>query len=1758
MEGYLSEHTEVCSNDCESIMQIKLGKDTPLVDNVSFFTLQEDGEWIEQSVRDYQFYFKSASSDSDWDKYTLGQIVSAGDYEVKLDGDKKPSRTVDWIIKTNGEILDSWAVWGNISAGDDAEVTLDSPVDNYFVTGSTVDLTCTANATVGVTLASISLWTDAGGVWNIEDTVSLEVGFGQGWNRDTTYDDTGNKIEGGNPELYTYSGDLYIVTFSDYDAKGAEWTGSSWTYGHDFYEASDGTSGTIFETGGDMYLITGNSDGTLLGFEFDGYSFTSYTSIVSGLSDVGSDSRPEAFEKDGVLYLITGNSDGTFDGYTWSGSTWTSNSTIVGGLGDIGSYSAPEVFESDGEWYMLAGEDQNINGFNWTGGAWVSDASVKTDLPTAYEPITSSVIEFGAPGVLQMAYQKEGDSEKPLFYSIAPEEASPTQVFEIPITPGNVTWSCQACDTDSDCGFALENRTVRQKDITATSNSPVDDYETIETSFLFSCSGEAIESQLENISLWTNASGVWEAVDTNSSLTSNSSTQLFNQSIDAGNFLWACQACDSVGDCDISTSRTFIRKDVEITLNSPADNESIISNTIDFNCSATAVENQLKNITLITNITGAWEITDTIDMEDFADYPWIDNSTILNGLPTSISHADSFVKDGVTQMIVYSSGAMYSFNWTGSTWVNNSVFATGLPVISYFSVFEHNDEWYLGGSGAVMYKWNGTSWASDTAMANGFANGYPDVFNFEGELYSIIGNSGGTFTGQIWNGTSWIANSTIAAGLGDVRIYSYPKVFYRNDILQIISGSYDRGFWGFQWIDGEGWGSKELIMGTGLYGGRRCKIYPIISGDIIYAIHYSETGGLRSDVMDRSNPISDTAVFSTTVPEGDISWTCSASNLEGLTRVANENFTVAVSYPTLDISLGVATFENGIFDKDYIIIESTGDGDYLDTITNYLYNDSELVSSESTTDTNLITNFTGLADGTYYINATINNTFSDVEGTVTRTIHLDSTDPTISFVSPSTTAGTSAQSFIVANVSITEDNIDTTTIYLYNSAGLINSQVNTFYTFTGLADGVYYLNATVNDTAGNTGKTSTVEITLDTIGPVINITAPKGQRLTYVSDTNYTLEYSIAEDAENCSYVYPQINNLTSTSSFASAPVYNLSWDVRTGVMYGDYSHSYTLARSADKQYILSVGDGRVSHTRHYIPNCFIETYSTITDTNTSGVIAGDYFCYKSNEEYFLIKLIDVISEPQVFESYSLNVEINCSGNSVSFPYLYDANYIGITAEDSYNLKSIETSEWSTIVEITDETYNTATIETTTETFGIQMNYDSSAWTTVRKTLIYDGVNTTGVTVGAGDDVNVSADLFISTITTPENNTFYWELEFINATGSYIFNTNPHTQYVGLIIFTECDLIDDPQVILTTYSETEPTERLNSSIVSQWKIKNSYGGDTILSESFVDSNENKSQWAFCILPRATNYTVSITTTASAADYTSTTNYIIEDEYSSGINNISMYLLRDNASTLTKIYVTTIDNVPVKDVYVNIQRYDAITDSYYSVGGAKTDSSGEDLAYLEWYETWYKFIGTKDGEVLFTDGPRKISSSPVLLKVDYDTELHYVRFGEIEYSLTYSNSTKNFILTYIAPTGKVSNNCLKVNRINSDGQEVICDNCETSSSATIYCNIGLAGNGTFIADYYAAASAFYLIDRIEELINVQSELYAQLGNDNGTGLAILMAGIVVAMFLITPVLGVIGIVIGMILSIALGLQPMELTATAGLILVGFAVIWAVKK
>ena len=86
-EGYLSNHTETCGVDCSSTMEINLLKDGVLIDDIKFLTKQKGNDWVEQSINNYQFYV-------DGKEYILGDEVKAGKYQVILEGEKKPSRTV--------------------------------------------------------------------------------------------------------------------------------------------------------------------------------------------------------------------------------------------------------------------------------------------------------------------------------------------------------------------------------------------------------------------------------------------------------------------------------------------------------------------------------------------------------------------------------------------------------------------------------------------------------------------------------------------------------------------------------------------------------------------------------------------------------------------------------------------------------------------------------------------------------------------------------------------------------------------------------------------------------------------------------------------------------------------------------------------------------------------------------------------------------------------------------------------------------------------------------------------------------------------------------------------------------------------------------------------------------------------------------------------------------------------------------------------------------------------------------------------------------------------------------------------------------------------------------------------------------------------------------------------------------------------------------------------------------------------------------
>ena len=389
-EGYLSQHTEICGIDCKSTIEINLHEDGVLVDEIIFKTLQEDGSWINQDVRNYQFKYlgniddyklkcidgkysevnksyeqicsnEKVGSHEGWINYDLGEEVSKGIYTLKLDAQKKPSRTVDWIIKTNGEWLESWATWGNISLGDDAEVILNSPVNNYIALIPDVVLNCSANITGGAFLTNISLWTNESGSWEGYNYTE----FSSNETIETLAHGTSMDAYGGTPgstgmAINVTSGGRTLIGFNKVSGSG---------------------------------VTTGRIGTTVLGGDIATCSFVGNTCNFSSPVELSNNTN----------YYITGNIGGSF---YWKGSppTVRSNSAFT--------------------WIGRIDQAENI-GAN-------SVATVES-LIIGYDYSTHTTKTFNS--------------------------THTTKTFNRTITD-TLLWSCQACDSDGDCGFATSNFTV--------------------------------------------------------------------------------------------------------------------------------------------------------------------------------------------------------------------------------------------------------------------------------------------------------------------------------------------------------------------------------------------------------------------------------------------------------------------------------------------------------------------------------------------------------------------------------------------------------------------------------------------------------------------------------------------------------------------------------------------------------------------------------------------------------------------------------------------------------------------------------------------------------------------------------------------------------------------------------------------------------------------------------------------------------------------------------------------------------------------------------------------------------------------------------------------------------------------------------------------------------------------------------------------------------------------------------------------------
>ena len=96
-------------------------------------------------------------------------------------------------------------------------------------------------------------------------------------------------------------------------------------------------------------------------------------------------------------------------------------------------------------------------------------------------------------------------------------------------------------------------------------------------------------------------------------------------------------------------------------------------------------------------------------------------------------------------------------------------------------------------------------------------------------------------------------------------------------------------------------------------------------------------------------------------------------------------------------------------------------------------------------------------------------------------------------------------------------------IRLFNSS---SNEINTSLTstspndinFSGLSDGVYFFNATANDTLGNTASLPIRNVTIDTIFPDIEIVVPSVNQ-SNTTNTNQDINFTVSDlNLDSCWY----------------------------------------------------------------------------------------------------------------------------------------------------------------------------------------------------------------------------------------------------------------------------------------------------------------------------------------------------------------------------------------------------------------------------------------------------------------------------------------------------------------------------------------------------------------------------------------------------------------------------------------------------------------
>ena len=287
-----------------------------------------------------------------------------------------------------------------------------------------------------------------------------------------------------------------------------------------------------------------------------------------------------------------------------------------------------------------------------------------------------------------------------------------------------------------------------------------------------------------------------------------------------------------------------------------------------------------------------------------------------------------------------------------------------------------------------------------------------------------------------------------------------------------------------------------------------------------------------------------------------------------------------------------------------------------------------------------------------------------------------------------------------------------------------------------------------------------------------------------------------------------------------------------------------------------------------------------------------------------------------------------------------------------------------------------------------------------------------------------------------------------------------------------------------------------------------------------------------------------------------TYYISNSTISNQTQNVNIYY--DDGTTQVTFTVTDENDNPLDNVYITVLIYDFGTNTYLTSEILKTDTEGHAIGNIVLNSQWYKFIVTYNNKVYLETTPIKLITTTYSFQIsltdDYFTNYNTVM--GISGDVTFTNTTKYFSYTFTNPTGSSQLGCLKIRKISLYGDTVINQSCVNAAASTINLAISEAtGSNTYIGTgTIGIGTNTFILDEATASFN---EGYKTYGKE-GIFVTFLLVLTLTMIGIWSPIIAVVLMVLGFVLSIILGIFYLSWGMMIGFIILGIIVIMRLNR